>query len=142
MTEPGRFFNPLLCQRGFPLRIKNCPGQKERPGNERTEKEVPENKMKRLLAGILALALLLCGASALAEKTLTKNEARALALKYAGLDKDDPVVFTMEEKDYENGRLYYGFAFHCRGFQYELDIDAQTGAFRDFGVRRYMPDDC
>ena len=92
--------------------------------------------MKKIFAGLLALMLLVCGVSALAEKPLTKTEAMGLALRYANLTDRDPVRFTKVEKEQEDGIPYYAVSFHCRKFDYEMRIDLFTGDFRDFRISR------
>ena len=92
--------------------------------------------MKKIFAGLMALMLLFCGVSALAEKPLEKTEVMGLALRYANLTDRDPVRFTRVEKEETDGQPFYFVSFHCRKFDYEMRIDPFTGDFRDFRIGR------
>ena len=58
--------------------------------------------------------------------TLTQDEALAKALQHAGVSKPDFVKRI--ELDYEHGRKVFEVKFYQGGFEYEFDIDAETGA--------------
>lgn len=61
-----------------------------------------------------------------AEKTITAEEAKAAALKHAGLNASE-VTFTKAELDYDNGIAEYEIEFHSAADEYEYDINAETG---------------
>ena len=59
--------------------------------------------------------------------TLTQDEAIARALEHAQLKKDQIDFVKKVEMDYEHGRKIYEISFYHDGFEYEFDIDAETG---------------
>ena len=59
--------------------------------------------------------------------TLTREEALAAALEHAQLSSDQVRFIKKVELDYEHGRKIYEVEFYHDGFQYEYDIDAETG---------------
>ena len=64
--------------------------------------------------------------------TLTQDEALAKALEHANLKKDQLDFLKMVELDYEHGRKVYEVSFYKGGFEYEFDIDAETGSVLKF----------
>ena len=58
--------------------------------------------------------------------TITAEEAKAIALKHAGVKAED-AVFEKAEKDHEDGRLVYEVEFKSAGYEYDYEIDAKTG---------------
>jgi len=66
-------------------------------------------------------------AAAPAADLLTTEEAKAAALKHAGVGAAD-AVFLKAELDREDGRLEYEIKFTSGGTEYEYDLDAATGA--------------
>ena len=64
--------------------------------------------------------------------TLTKDEALAKALEHAKLRKDQVDFVKKVELDYEHGRKVYEVKFYQGGFEYEFDIDAETGSVLKF----------
>ena len=60
---------------------------------------------------------------------LTMDEAKAIAVKHAGVTADK-AVFTEQKREYEDGRLVYEFDFHADGVEYDYEIDAVTGEVR------------
>ena len=59
--------------------------------------------------------------------TLTKDEALEKALEHANLKKDQVDFVKKVELDYEHGRKIYEITFYNGGYEYEYDIDAETG---------------
>ena len=59
--------------------------------------------------------------------TLTKDEALKKALDHANLDKDQVDYIKKVELDYEHGRKVYEITFFKGGYEYEYDIDAESG---------------
>ena len=59
-------------------------------------------------------------------KNLSAQEAKAIALEHAELSADQ-VTGLKAEKDRENGRLVWEVEFKYDGWEYEYEIDAQTG---------------
>jgi uncharacterized membrane protein YkoI len=64
--------------------------------------------------------------------TLTKDEALKKALDHANLDKDQVDYIKKVELDYEHGRKVYEITFFKVGYEYEYDIDAESGKVLKF----------
>ena len=64
--------------------------------------------------------------------TLTKDEALKKALDHANLDKDQVDYIKKVELDYEHGRKVYEITFFKGGYEYEYDIDAESGKVLKF----------
>ncbi|MDE6133179.1 MAG: PepSY domain-containing protein [Oscillospiraceae bacterium] len=60
------------------------------------------------------------------QSTITPDEAKAAALKYAGLDASE-VKFTKTELDYDDGVPEYEIEFRYGRKEYEFKIDAYSG---------------
>lgn len=63
---------------------------------------------------------------------LTQDEALAKALEHANLKKDQVDFLKKVELDYEHGRKVYEIKFYQGGFEFEYDVDAETGAILKF----------
>ena len=59
--------------------------------------------------------------------TLTQDQALAKALEHAQLRKDQLDFVKRAEMDYEHGRKVWEIKFYQGGFEYEFDIDAESG---------------
>lgn len=59
--------------------------------------------------------------------TLTKDEALEKALAHVNLKKDQVDYIKKVELDYEHGRKVYEVSFYKDGYEYEFDIDAESG---------------
>lgn len=59
---------------------------------------------------------------------ISQEEALTAALKHAGLKKEQLDFVKKVELDYEHGRKIYEISFYQGGFEYEFDVDANTGA--------------
>lgn len=57
---------------------------------------------------------------------LSAEEAKQLALNHAGVSADD-VLFSQAELDYDDGRTVYEVEFRAGGYEYDYEIDAETG---------------
>lgn len=101
--------------------------------------------MKKLVAMIAALMMMVVGFNAFAAGVGTKEEAMKIALDYAGL-KAEQVTFTKVHQDLDDGRYVYEIEFVCNGIEYDMNVDIQTGRVfdtdRDFfdGYDRYDHD--
>ena len=83
--------------------------------------------MKKIVATMLVVVMVACGcAAACAEKVLTPEEAKAIALNYAGFTADQ-VRFTKCHEDRDDGRMVYEIEFFANGIEYDFDIDINTG---------------
>ena len=58
---------------------------------------------------------------------ITEEEALAAALEKAGLKKNQIDFMKRIELDWERGRKVYEIEFYFDGFEYEFDIDAESG---------------
>ena len=63
---------------------------------------------------------------------LTQDEALAKALEHAQLRKDQLDFVKKAEMDYEHGRKVWEIKFYQGGFEYEYNIDAETGSVLKF----------
>ena len=61
-----------------------------------------------------------------------KDEALEKALEYAHLNRDQVDFIKRVELDYEHGRKVYEITFYMGGYEYEYDIDAETGKVLKF----------
>jgi uncharacterized membrane protein YkoI len=64
--------------------------------------------------------------------TLTKDEALKKALEHAHLKRDQVDYVKKVELDYEHGRKIYEVTFYKDGYEYEYDIDAESGKVLKF----------
>ncbi len=64
--------------------------------------------------------------------TLTQEEALGKALEHAQLKKEQLDFVKKVEMDYEHGIKIYEIRFYKDGFEYEYDIDAETGRILKF----------
>ncbi len=63
---------------------------------------------------------------AVAEPKITLDEAKRIAFEDAGVNEED--VYGLEtDVDLEGNRRYYEIDFKADGYEYEYDIDAQSG---------------
>ena len=63
---------------------------------------------------------------------ITEEEALAAALEKAGLKKNQIDFMKRIELDWERGRKVYEIEFYFDGFEYEFDIDAESGKVLKF----------
>lgn len=93
--------------------------------------------MKKLIAGLAAIMILVCGCTAAfaEEKILTKEEAVQVALERVALRKET-VTFTKIELDRDDGRQIWEVEFISDGTEYEFEIDARTGCVLEMDVTR------
>ncbi len=81
----------------------------------------------RLFAALLIALSILTGCSiGKAAATLTNEEAKQTALNHAGLTKDQ-VTRMKTEFDYDDGVPEYNVEFYYDGWEYDYEINAQTG---------------
>ena len=81
----------------------------------------------RLFAALMIAVTLMTGCSmGQTGADLTKEEARQIALNHAGLTESQ-VTRLKTELDYDNGVPEYDVEFHFDGWEYDYEIDAQTG---------------
>ena len=58
---------------------------------------------------------------------ISEAEALDAALAHAGLTKEQVEFVKKMGLDYEHGRKVYEIEFYHNGFEYEFDVDAETG---------------
>ena len=96
--------------------------------------------MKKITAMVLALVMVLAlTAGAFAAGRLTKDEAKQIALKEAGVTAAE-ATFTKAKLDYDDGREEYEFEFYADGKEFDVDVDANTGRVVKFDVERCYRD--
>ena len=89
---------------------------------------------------VLALVMVLTlAAGAFAAGRLTKDEAKQIALKEAGVTAAE-ATFTKAKLDYDDGREEYEFEFFANGKEFDIDVDANTGRVVKFEVERCYRD--
>ena len=95
--------------------------------------------MKKAVAMVLVVVMMLAlGVSAFAAKgTLTVEEAKQVALDYAGVKAAD-ANFTKAHRDFDNGREVYEIEFYAFNTEYDMDVDVLTGKVTDFS-KEYHP---
>ena len=97
--------------------------------------------MKKMMAGIVALMILVCGCAAFAEqKMLTEQEAMETALAHVKLTKEE-VTFNRVYMGWDDGRQTWEITFTSGSVRYEMEIDAVTGQIRDFDTEHISPRD-
>jgi len=89
--------------------------------------------LKKIIATVLVAVMVACGCAAACaqQKALTAEEAKEIALDFAGL-KADQVTFTKVKPDRDDGRMVYEIEFVYNGIEYEMDVDQLTGRITDF----------
>ena len=66
--------------------------------------------------------------------TITMDEAKKIALKQAGISSENSVIFTETSFEYDDGRAEYQIDFIYGTTEYEVEIDATTGAIIEYDV--------
>ena len=67
---------------------------------------------------------------------LTKEEALAKALERAGVKEEEVDFVKKVERDYEHGVEVFEVEFYCNGFEYNIDVEVQTGRIVSFEKER------
>ena len=83
--------------------------------------------MKKSWIAVLLTALMLAGCSmGMARANLTNEEAQQIALEHAGL-KESQVTRLKTQLEYDNGIPEYNVEFYYEGWEYDYELNAQTG---------------
>ena len=91
-----------------------------------------------LVLAVAAAMMLALGVTAFADDgRLTLDEAKEVALEYAGMTGTQDITFTKARKDWENGRYVYDIEFYTEESKYEMDVDMETGGVTDFSTKFY-----
>ena len=98
-----------------------------------------KNAVKKIIVFVLAAAMMLAlSVTAFADNgRLTLDQAKEIALEYAGVTDIEEVTFTKARKDWDDGRYVYDIEFYADGTKYEMDVDMETGAVTDFSSKFY-----
>lgn len=77
-------------------------------------------------------------AGSIPTNAISESEAKAIALKDAGVAESDVTILKLEP-DYENGRWEYDIEFYTTKSEYDYEIDAISGKIRsaDTEIERY-----
>ena len=68
-----------------------------------------------------------------ASQRISRARAKEIAVAQAGLPASS-VRFTKVKLDYEKGRYEYEIEFRYNGYEYDVELDANTGAVLDYDV--------
>lgn len=94
-------------------------------------------KKLALRAALFAATLSTTGVFALtsfaASPRISQARAKEIAVDQAGLPASS-VRFTKVKLDYEKGRYEYEIEFRYNGYEYDVELDANTGAVLDYDV--------
>ncbi len=91
--------------------------------------------MKKLFAIVLVVVmmLMLSVPAFAAGGKLSLDQAKQIALNHVGV-KASEATFTKAHQDWDDGRQVYEIEFFVNGTEYDMDVDANTGAITDFSV--------
>ena len=90
--------------------------------------------MKKFFAAVMALVMMLVmSITAFAAGQISVEQAKQAAVNYVGV-KASEVTFTKAHIDWDNGRQVYEIEFFVNGTEYDMDVDANTGAITDFSI--------
>ena len=93
--------------------------------------------MKKTVAMVMAVMMVLVFSvtAFAANGPLTLEQAKKVALDYAKVNAAD-ATFTTAHPDWENGRQVYDFEFYANDTEYDVDVDANSGAIVKFSTER------
>ncbi|MBR3753966.1 MAG: PepSY domain-containing protein [Clostridia bacterium] len=85
-----------------------------------------------LLAALVVLSLSVTAFAAPSDNLISKNEAKAIALKDAGYEANE-VRFLKAKLDFDDGRYEYEIEFRAEGnLEYDYTINAENGKIVEF----------
>ena len=118
----------------FAHKIKNR-GREAPKHNQKIRNKKEKTKMKKAVAMVLVVVMMLAfGVTAFAAQgPLTVEQAKQVALDYAGLKAAD-ATFTKAHGDYDDGRQVYEIEFYANNTEYDMDVDVNTGRVTDFST--------
>ena len=91
--------------------------------------------MKHLLKGFVLAAIVAIGQATVSSvESISSNEAVQSAL--ARVPGATIANVTEFNRDYDRGRLEYEGEIHYNGYEYDFEIDADTGAFTKWEVEQ------
>ena len=93
--------------------------------------------MKKAVAMVMAVMMVLVFSvtAFAANGPLTLEQAKQVALDYAKVNAAD-ATFTKAHQDWEHGRQVYEFEFYAKDTEYDVDVDANSGAIVKFSTER------
>ena len=90
--------------------------------------------MKKTMAMVLAVMMVVVlSVSAFATGPLSLDQAKQVALNYAGVNPAE-AVFTKAYQSYDDGRAVYEIEFYAGNTEYDMDVDVNTGMVTDFST--------
>lgn len=95
--------------------------------------------MKKAVVMMMAVVMVVMMFSAAAfamNGPLTAEQAKQVALNYAGISAAD-AVFTKAYQSWDDGRAVYEFEFHAGNTEYDMDVDVNTGMVTDFSTEYF-----
>ncbi|MBR1409122.1 MAG: PepSY domain-containing protein [Clostridia bacterium] len=93
--------------------------------------------MKKFLAATLvAIMVVMAAAGAMAQGSVSLEQAKQIALKRAGVSANE-VRFNKAHQDWDDGRMVYELEFWKGNTEYDVDVDVATGRIKDFDVERH-----
>ena len=75
------------------------------------------------------------GSTSSSSGLISGDRAKSIALQYAGVSASQASRFEIE-LSYDDGVPEYDIEFHAGGYEYNVDVDARTGAVRDYEKER------
>ena len=86
---------------------------------------------------VAVMVVMMLSASAFAMNApLTFEQAKQVALDYAKVNAAE-ATFTKAKMDLENGRKVYEFEFYANSTEYDVDVDANSGAVVKFSTESF-----
>lgn len=85
-----------------------------------------------MMVAVIMVMMLSVSAFA-ANGSLSLEQAKQVALDYAGVNAAD-AVFTKAYKDWDDGRMVYEIEFYAGNMEYDMDVDVNTGRVTDFST--------
>ena len=70
------------------------------------------------------------------ETVLSQDDAKIIALTHAGYPEAETGFFRMAS-DFDDGRMKYEIDFVANGYEYEYEIDAETGSILSYDLERW-----
>lgn len=93
--------------------------------------------MKKFVAAMLvAMMAVLMTAGAMAQGSVSLEQAKQTALERAGV-KAGEVRFNKAHQDWDDGRMVYELEFWKGNTEYDMEVDAATGRVRDYDADRH-----
>ncbi len=82
--------------------------------------------MKKLLAVLLLVCLVLCAAGCADSGVMSQEKAEKIAIEALGFQEKDVTNVSVHPTTYE-GKSCYGYHINVEGHNYEVIVDATTG---------------